>query len=244
MNENRESASVRLLSSQNECSSSAKKEPKTTSASRENGRTSNTVLRLPASSGCRKLPCISPNPAKVSGLLEGERALAMAPRPVSSSTISRKFFSSFSPHSEQMDSGWNCTPHSGSFLCRIPMIIPSAVHATSSRSTGNGSLLPSALHSAREWYRTTELPCGMSRKRRELLWNILLVRPCTAPPGARLTCIPYACPSPWNPRQTPRTGTGGSLSTFMQRPKSSCLSGRPGPGERMMEEKDLLADSV
>ena len=36
---------------------------------------------------------------------------------------------------------------------------------------------------------------------------------------------------PWTPRHTPRIGPGNSRSNFAHTPKSSLLSGRPGPGE-------------
>src|SRR5205085_11040624 len=43
-----------------------------------------------------------------------------------------KFLSKAWPCSVNMDSGWNCTPSTGSEAWRTPMISPSSVHAVTS----------------------------------------------------------------------------------------------------------------
>ena len=53
------------------------------------------------------------------------------------STIARKFSSSRRPCSLPIDSGWNCTPHSGRSRWRTPMTTPSSVQAIASRLSGS-----------------------------------------------------------------------------------------------------------
>ena len=49
---------------------------------------------------------------------------------------SRKFRTMPWPHSERIDSGWNCTPSSGNDTCRTPITTPSADHAVATSSSG------------------------------------------------------------------------------------------------------------
>lgn len=63
----------------------------------------------------------------------GRGLRAAAGRPYSA----RKFFRSCFPESVSTDSGWNCTPSTGYFLCRRPMMTPSSVAAEISSSRGN-----------------------------------------------------------------------------------------------------------
>ncbi len=59
---------------------------------------------------------------------------------------SRKLLSIAWPCSVAMDSGWNCTPSTGSVLWRRPMISPSTVQAVTSRQSGS-----EARSTASEW---------------------------------------------------------------------------------------------
>jgi hypothetical protein len=51
---------------------------------------------------------------------------AHAPRPVAMPARARKFASSLFPESVRIDSGWNCTPWSGSDLCLTLRMVPSS----------------------------------------------------------------------------------------------------------------------
>lgn len=56
----------------------------------------------------------------------------------------RKLRRRFFPSEVRMDSGWNCTPYTGSSLWARPMISPSSVHAVMRRHSGRVSRLTSS----------------------------------------------------------------------------------------------------
>lgn len=73
-----------------------------------------------------------------------------------------------------MDSGWNCRPYIGYFLCFIAIIMPSMDQAITWISGGiwRGS-------HAIEWYRVALMGFGMFLKMWVPLWIIVVIFPCT-----------------------------------------------------------------
>src|SRR6185436_4524547 len=78
------------------------------------------------------------------------RAGCAAPTPSAPGAVApsrpRKFPSSAFPDAVRIDSGWNCTPSTGSVWCRSPMISPSSLSAEISRHAGS-----LARRTTREW---------------------------------------------------------------------------------------------
>ena len=50
----------------------------------------------------------------------------------------RKFAISSAPYVDRIDSGWNCTPSSGSDRWRTPITTPSSDHAVATSDEGRG----------------------------------------------------------------------------------------------------------
>ena len=105
--------------------------------------------------------------SRTSGCSPTERATAW-----SSPQISSQFASSRWPPSVSTDSGWNCTPCSGSARCCSPMMIAVGGAVTSSSS----GIVPST--TASEWYRVAVNGSGRPASTPSPLWWTWLVLPC------------------------------------------------------------------
>src|SRR5438128_76836 len=68
-----------------------------------------------------------PDEVVLARFIAGHGATAVLPRKLPSSRF---------PSTVRMDSGWNCTPSTGQWRCRTPMISPSSAHAVTSSVSG------------------------------------------------------------------------------------------------------------
>ncbi|OLT03438.1 hypothetical protein BJF90_25235 [Pseudonocardia sp. CNS-004] len=122
------------------------------------------------------------------------------------------------------DSGWNCTPTTGSSRWRTAMITPPSVRPVTSNSAGSVS---GRIDS--EWYRVATNGSGRPARTPVPSWWTSEVLPCRSS-GARSTTPPHATPMAWWPRQTPRTGTVRSALRRITSMLAPARSGVPGPG--------------